>query len=102
MDPEALVTPLTRPSTVDGLRAMAGNLKCIVEGAEDRHEATLTFGGQTPDTANPTTTVSITVDDLGAILAGKEEPQAAFFAGKIRLDGDMALAMGLMTLAMAG
>ena len=61
---------------------------------------TLTFGGAAPKPAAPTTTVTFSRDDFLAILGGELQPQAAFFAGKIRLDGDMNLAMGLMALAM--
>lgn len=83
----------------DQVKAYKGDLQIVLAGPDATHRLTLTFGGTTPNTASPTTTVSIAQDDFFAMLDGQLQPQAAFFAGKIRLDGDMNLAMGLMALA---
>lgn len=100
-DPGALSKLLTRPEVSDSLRGMEGNLQLVLEDGEHDYRVTLTFGDSDRDVQTPTTTVSVTMGDAAQIASGEENPQAAFFAGKIRLDGDMNLAMGLMTLAMA-
>jgi len=82
------------------VKAYKGDLQLRVEDGADAHKLTLTFGGGTPQPAAPTTTISITLDDFLALTGGELNAQAAFFAGKIRLDGDMNLAMGLMAMAM--
>lgn len=82
------------------VKAYTGDLQLVVENAGSAHKLTLTFGGGAPNPAAPTTTISIALDDFLAMTSGELNPQAAFFAGKIRLDGDMNLAMGLMAMAM--
>lgn len=82
------------------VKAYSGDLALVVENGAANHRLTLTFGGGAPNTASPTTTISIALDDFLAMLGGELNPQAAFFAGKIRLDGDMNLAMGLAAMAM--
>jgi len=82
------------------VKAYSGDLALVVENGAANHRLTLTFGGGAPNTASPTTTISIALEDFLAMLGGELNPQAAFFAGKIRLDGDMNLAMGLAAMAM--
>ena len=40
-------------------------------------------------------TISLTLDDLESVIAGELNPTAAFMQGKIRIDGDMSVAMQL-------
>lgn len=82
------------------VKAYKGDLQIVLDAAGKAYRITLTFGGSAPAPQAPTTAVTFTLDDFLAILGGELQPQAAFFAGKIRLDGDMNLAMGLMALAM--
>ncbi len=84
----------------DQVKAYSGDLQLAVENGATTHKVTLTFGGGTPNPASPTTTISISLEDFLALAGGELNAQAAFFAGKIRLDGDMNLAMGLMAMAM--
>ncbi len=84
----------------DQVKAYTGDLSLVVENGAASHKLTLTFGGKAPNVAAPTTTISISLEDFLAMLGGELNPQAAFFAGKIRLDGDMNLAMGLAAMAM--
>jgi len=86
-------------SKTEQVKSYKGDLQIVLEAAAKTHRLTLTFGGTPPNAAAPTTTVSLAQDDFFAMLDGQLQPQAAFFAGKIRLDGDMNLAMGLMALA---
>lgn len=88
---------------VETLRAFAGDIQAIVEDAEEDAEyiATFTLGGGTPDATDPTTTIRVGLDALSRLASGAENIQTAFFSGSIRIDGDMNLAMGLMTAMMA-
>lgn len=83
------------------VKAFSGNLQVIVEDKSQSsdHKLTLTFGGGTPNAGAPDTTVAVDLDDFVSLAAGELNAQQAFFMGKIRLDGDMNLAMGLMALA---
>lgn len=40
-------------------------------------------------------TVGVTLDDLKAMMGGELDPMAAFSLGKLKLDGDMSVAMKL-------
>jgi putative sterol carrier protein len=40
-------------------------------------------------------TISMTSEDFGDLIAGNLQPTAAFMQGKMRVDGDMGLAMKL-------
>lgn len=40
-------------------------------------------------------TISLSLDDLQSMIAGELNPTAAFMQGKIRIDGDMSVAMQL-------
>lgn len=85
----------------DQVKAFNGNLQLVVEDKDKGkdHRITLTFGGGKPVTDNPETTVSVDLADFVAMAGGEMNAQTAFFMGKIRLDGDMNLAMSLMALA---
>ena len=50
-----------------------------------------------PNLEAPTTTIRVDLDYLGKLASGGENVQNAFFAGKIRIEGDMNLAMTLMS-----
>ncbi|MFO0745605.1 MAG: SCP2 sterol-binding domain-containing protein [Myxococcota bacterium] len=84
------------------VKAFSGDLQFRMEdaGKGKTYKITLTFGGGAPNVAAPKTTISMALSDFLALIGGELNPQAAFFAGQIRLDGDMNLAMGLMALAM--
>lgn len=84
----------------DQVKAFSGDLQLRMDDGAKSYKLTLTFGGGTPKPAAPTTTIKMELSDFLALTAGELNPQAAFFAGKISLDGDMNLAMGLMALAM--
>ncbi|MCH9687518.1 MAG: SCP2 sterol-binding domain-containing protein [Deltaproteobacteria bacterium] len=46
-------------------------------------------------------TVGVTLDDLNSMIAGDLDPMAAFGLGKLRIDGDMGVAMKLGSLMQA-
>jgi putative sterol carrier protein len=47
---------------------------------------------------NPNVTIEMTADDFKAMLEGKLNATSAFMAGKLKVKGDMSLAMKLQTL----
>jgi len=49
-------------------------------------------------TADPTTTFKMAADDFLAMANGELNPVAAFMQGKIKIEGDMSIAMRLQTL----
>lgn len=46
----------------------------------------------------PTMTLTMTADDYAALISGKLAPMKAFFQGKIKFQGDMALAMKFQSM----
>ena len=50
------------------------------------------------DDAEADCTVSVDMDVFEAIAAGEENPQMAFMSGKLKVDGDMGIAMQLGSL----
>ncbi|MCK5558759.1 MAG: SCP2 sterol-binding domain-containing protein [Candidatus Hydrogenedentes bacterium] len=53
------------------------------------------------ETENPSCTVTVSASDWLDILSGKLDGQMAFMAGKLKIAGDMSLAMKLKSLFMA-
>ena len=102
LDPRALTRLQGSGERAARLRGFTGDIQCIVEDGEEDAEyiATFTLGGGTPNLTAPTTTIRVDLGYLGRLVSGEENVQNAFFAGKIRIDGDMNLAMGLMTAVM--
>ena len=50
------------------------------------------------DDAAADCTVNVSQDDFNAILKGELNPMGAFMSGKIKIEGDMGLAMKLQSL----
>ena len=102
LDPKALAKLQGSSERAERLRSFAGDIQCIVEDDEEDAEyvATFTLGSAPPNLGAPTTTIRVDLEYLGRLASGSENVQNAFFAGKIRIEGDMNLAMGLMTAMM--
>lgn len=47
---------------------------------------------------NPNVTITMDVDDLAKLVAGELNATSAFMAGKLKIKGDMSLAMKLQSL----
>ncbi len=43
-------------------------------------------------------TISVSMDDFKALAAGELDPMMAFMSGKLKVAGDMSVAMGLQSL----
>lgn len=103
-DPKMITHLLSHTDRAELLQQFSGDIQVVVEDPEvdAEYRATCTLGGACPDLGAPTTTIRVALPDLVRLASGEDNPQAAFFQGKIRIDGDMNLAMGLMAAAMAG
>ncbi len=55
-------------------------------------------GSVSNDTGPADLAIAMNLPDLAAIRAGTLDPMSAYFSGRIRLDGDMMLAMRLREL----
>lgn len=82
------------------VKQFSGDLQLKIENGPKTHKLTLTFGGGAPNTAAPTTTISLSLADFLALIGGELNPMAAFMGGQIKIEGDYNLAMGLSALAM--
>jgi putative sterol carrier protein len=43
-------------------------------------------------------TITLSLDDLGSLIAGELNPTMAFMSGKLKIEGDMSVAMALSQL----
>ncbi len=96
-DPAELAKLQERAGAVKALRDLPGTLVVRLDDAEAgaTHTLGLTTGGAPVAVDAPTATITIKVEDMAGLIAGHEDPMAAFFSGKIALDGDMNHVMGL-------
>jgi len=84
---------------VDNLAGIDGSVGLAVEG-EGGFQVLSHFGsGPTP--AEPTATIRIDAETYGRLRSGDLSAPSAFMEGKIRIDGDMQLAMQLALSAVA-
>ena len=63
-------------------------------------DGVIVIDGQTVSTADSETdcTIKIALDDLEELVAGELNPTMAFMSGKIKVEGDMSVAMALSQL----
>jgi hypothetical protein len=80
------------------IKALRGDIQLEIEDDEEMssYVLTLTIGGGAPNLLAPATKVKIEVNDWLAIATRKMDTQQAFMAGKLQMQGDIALPMGLM------
>jgi len=100
LDPRMVVRIFDDREAVEAVRDFQGTIRLTVRDPEEDGDYVLfvTLGSQDETREEPATTVEISLEDLARLVRQESTPQAAFFAGQIRIDGDMNLAMALMTL----
>ncbi len=90
--------------TVDEI---AQKMRSRVEGGDfdgsvkfDTGEGVVVIDGKTVSTTDQPTdcTISLSLDDLESLLTGDLNPTMAFMTGRIKVAGDMSVAMGLSKL----
>ncbi len=69
-----------------------GDQNVLLDGTGDSNVVTLN------DAAEAQCTVDVSIDDLSSMLSGDLNPMNAFMAGKIKVNGDMSVAMKLGTI----
>ena len=86
------------PKQLDALRPFSGTITLCIEDEDDdaTYRLTVELGSAVGQDGPPTTSISVDLSQAADLIGRRENVQSAFFAGKIRLDGDMNLAMGLM------
>lgn len=100
IDPAALTKLYESAEKVDQVMALKGTLRVTIEDEGRDYLATIATGGADPAEEPATASINMTLADFGLIASGAENPQMAFFSGKIRVDGDMNHVMGLFALTM--
>jgi putative sterol carrier protein len=100
LDPRMVVRIFDDREAVEAVRDFKGTLRLTVRDVAEDSDYVLfvTLGSQAETREEPATTVEISLEDLASLVRQDSTPQTAFFAGQIRIDGDMNLAMALMTL----
>lgn len=74
---------------------MDGSVKFVIE---DEGAVRIDEAGASADAGDADCTVTADADTFQSLLAGDLDPTAAFMTGKIRVEGDMGLAMKLGSL----
>lgn len=80
-------------------RVAAGSFDASVK-FDCGEDGVLVIDGQSVSTADAPAdcTIAVALDDLRAIVAGDLDATAAFMQGKLRIDGDMGIAMKLSSI----
>ena len=84
---------------VQRVKALKGDLQIRIVDKEDAmtYVITTTLGGGKPNADKPACTVTLDVATLLDVVTAKQQAQQLFFQGKIRVDGDMGIMLGLMS-----
>jgi putative sterol carrier protein len=72
-----------------------GSVKFVIE---DEGAVRIDEAGAAADDADADCTVTASAETFEALMAGELDPTAAFMAGRIRIEGDMGMAMRLGSL----
>jgi hypothetical protein len=88
------------PAALAQMQALSGLMRMVVTGGEGGDwRVDFKLGpGAIPD--EPTTTISLSAEDAGALERGELNPMEAFMAGRIQLAGDMTLMMQVQMIQM--
>lgn len=90
------------PAALAGMRSLDGFLRMVVSGAPggDWGVGFRLGPGAIPE--QPTTMVTISAGDAEAMERGELNPLEAFMAGRIQVEGDIALLMQMQAAALSG
>ncbi len=92
---------IPNPGLADKVRDFEVTMNVVLEGLPDGAEAaTLIRLGEGNENDDPIMTLRLALADVHEMIAGRLPPPQAFMAGKIRIEGDMSIAMKLASLAM--
>lgn len=88
-----------------GTEAIADQIRPKVESSgfdrsvkfDTGSDGVIVIDGETVSTTDAPTdcTIKLSIDDLEALIAGDLSPTTAFMTGKIKVEGDMSVAMAL-------
>jgi hypothetical protein len=86
-------------ATVQRVKGLSGDIQIRIADpdTDDTIVVTTTLGGGSPSVDSPTCTVSLDVPTVLDIASGRQQPQQLFFQGRVRIDGDMSVVMGLVS-----
>ena len=88
-----------KPVLLERIKPINGTIRFVVEDPDEGDlQVTIKFGGSAPD--EPQTTVTTDAETARQTQEGTMNPQMAFMQGKVRIVGDMNLAMQVGSLAM--
>ena len=84
---------------IQRIKALKGDLQTRIVDKDDgvTYAITVTLGGAAPNADKPACTVTLDVPTLLEVVLGKQQAQQLFFQGRIRVDGDMGVMLGLMS-----
>jgi hypothetical protein len=94
------VGAMPSPAALEQMRALDGLVRVVVRGGQGGDFAVGFKLGPGAIPAQPTATLSLSADDAAAMERGELDPLAAFMAGRIRVEGDMALVMQMQAISM--
>jgi len=80
------------------MKSIVGSVKFVIEDAKKPFWAMVKFGGELRDEAD--VTVSMERENALALAKGETNPQAAFMAGQVKIEGDMSILMQLTSILM--
>ena len=90
------------PAALAQMRSLDGLLSLVVSGGAGGDWGVGFKLGPGDIPAEPNTKVTLTADDAAALERGELNPLEAFMAGRIQVDGDVALLMQMQAAAMSG
>lgn len=102
-NPKAMRHFFLNEGKVAMLRQFPGDVQMRIDDQDEAvtYAFTLTLGGVTPNVDKPGTTLTFQMRDVEEMLNGKSNAQQLFMQGKLRIDGDMNMVMGLMSVMMS-
>ena len=89
------------PAVADRVRDLNVTLKIVLSGLAGGVEAaTVIRLGEGNEVSTPAMTMHLDLADVKEMATGRLDPAQAFMAGKIRIDGDVSIAMRLASLGL--